>query len=434
MQFNDKYIANLKPKDKRYNVKEDSGRGNGKLTIRVSPNGNKSWLYLYNFDGRDRWMTLGSYPAMTVAQAHEAVGKAKRARELGIDPGKETTEMHRAERAAPTVAELAADYLELYAKPRKRSADRDEELLNRNVLPTWGAHKANSITRGDAARLLDGIVARGAPVAANRTRSVLSTMFRWALERELVERNPVDGVRAPGVEHKRDRVLTANELEAVLSRLDGAKMQTCTRLAIRLQFLTAARIGEVAGAMWTEIDEAAAMWTIPPERSKNKRPHRLPLSTQALAVLREARALDCGNGPVFPTVQTGKALDGCVVATSIKANLAHFAVDPFTPHDIRRTVATGLSEAGASRVVVGKVLNHTDASVTAIYDRHEYTKEMREALGAWGDRVAALELAAAAAGQVDTDPATPPAASSSAPVRSPRVRESMRAAGLAKGA
>ncbi len=392
MKFTDRYIANLKPQSARYQVREANAHGSGSLAVRISPNGRKVWQYIYRFDGKVRRLTLGRYPAMSVAEARVAFGEAVLQREMGVDPGQQTVDMRRAAREAPTVRELSDQYLELYARPNKRSADRDEELLERNVLPFWGPRKAASIKRGDVARLLDSIVARGAPVPANRTRSVLSKMFRWGLSRDLVEINPVAGVPAPTQERRCARVLSEEELGKVLRKLGSAAMADATRLALRLQLLTGARVGEAAGAQWEEIDLDAGLWTIPAERSKNKRTHRLPLSSQALSVLGAARALDRGTDAVFPAIRTDNAIQACSVASAVRANLKHFDVTRFTPHDVRRTVATALSEAGVSRVVVSKVLNHIDASVTAIYDRYEYMKEMRAALDAWGRKVEAIEV------------------------------------------
>jgi len=400
IKFTDAYVRNLKPKASRYEVCEDRGHGNGRLAVRVSANGHKAWQFLYTFEGRDRRMTLGSYPEMSVADAHAACAAAALSKAHGGDPGASAVTQKQEERKAPTVNQLAEQYIELYAKPRKRSWKGDETLLKRNVLPHLGAQKAAAVTRGDIAKLLDGIIARGAPIPANRTRAVLSKMFRWAVSRDMVPANPLAGLPPPSVEHKRDRRLADDEVAAVLSRLDTAKMQPAARLAIRFQFYTAARIGEACGAEWSEIDEAAATWTIPAERSKNKRAHRLPLSAQALAVLREAKGLpfpvkasdDPAQRPavVFPALQHGRSVDPTKVAGDVRENLAHFGVAPFTPHDVRRTVATGLGDAGTRWEVVQRVLNHIDSSVTATYNRAEYTKEMREALDAWGRKVAGL--------------------------------------------
>ena len=408
VKFTDRGVAALRPKLKVRVIWEPVSHGQGNLGLRIWPSGVKTWIYMYRFEGKPRMQTLGNYPTMTVADAHAAQANAAQARAHGQDPGGVTVALNKATREAATVNELARQFLELYAKPRKRSADRDEELLKRNVLPAWGTHKANAIGRGDVAKLLDSIVARGAPIPANRTRSVLSKMYRWALSRELVDHNPVDGVPAPALEHRRDRVLDNDEVAQVLGRLDKTRMQTAAKLAIRFQFLTAARVGEVAGAQWSEVNEVAAVWTIPAARSKNKRAHRLPLSPQAVAVLQEAKAIDRGNGAVFPAAQSGVALSPEAVAAAIRDAMPLFEVERFTPHDIRRTVATGISEDGASRVVVSKVLNHIDASVTAIYDRHSYEKEMRGALDGWGRRLAALVLAAGDGKTIGGTTAQPP--------------------------
>jgi integrase len=391
VKFTARYIENLKAESSRRIVYEDSGHGNGSLGLRVSPSGNKSWIYTYSFAGRVRHMTLGSYPAMSLAEAHAKQTQAALDCAKGFDPGAKLVDQHEAERAAPTVKFLAQQYLELYARPRKRSADGDESLLNRNVLPFWGAHKADAIRRRDVTALLDSIVARGAPIPANRTRSVLSKMFRWALSRDMVTQNPVAGVPAPSKENKRDRVLSDGELTKVLTKLPTAEMAPVMRLALEFQFLTAARVGEVAGAVWQEIDEDAALWTLPKERSKNGRQHVLPLSIQALEVLKRARALDRGTGAVFPSPVRGNPMRGESVAGAVRENLALFGVAAFTPHDIRRTVASGIAASGAGRVIVGKLLNHVDSSVTAIYDRYEYADEMRAALDKWGAKVATLQ-------------------------------------------
>lgn len=407
MKFTDRYIQTLKATSARYIIQEANAHGQGSLGMRVSPNGHKAWLYTYRFgqgaENRVRRMTLGSYPAMSVADAHAACGEAMRLRERGIDPGSKAVDQHESDRAAPTVAKLAEEYLKLYATPRKRSAGNDAGNLKNHVLPQWGTRKAASIKRGDVARLLDGIVAAGTPIAANRTRAVLSKMFRWAVSREIIEYNPVSGVDPPSQEHARDRALSEAELLKLLDRLDTAPIPHAVRLAIHFLLLTGARVGEAAGATSAEIDENAATWTIPAERSKNKRAHRLPLSPQALEVLEAAKKLkrDKDKGAIFPGLRHGGPVAPSAITAAVKANLEHFGISRFTPHDLRRTVASGLSAAGVPRVVVTKVLNHIDSTVTgAVYDRHEYAKEMRAALDAWGLHIGTLASQAAHQGRL----------------------------------
>lgn len=390
-KFTHRGVEALKPTDERRIVWEPAAHGQGNLGVRISPTGLKTWIYMYRHDGKARMLSLGKFPEVSVEAAHAAAAQAAQEHAHGLDPATAAVDLRRAERLAPTVAELVEQYLELYARPRKRSADRDEALLRRNVLPTWGAHKASAIRRADVAALLDKVIARGAAVQANRTHSVLSRMYNWAVEREIVEANPVAGYRAPVKESAgRERCLSDDELRRFLAGLATAKATPVTRLALRFALLTAARPGEVTGATWAEIDEVAAVWNLPGDRTKNGQAHVLPLSPQALDVLREARTLDRGAGAVFPSPQHSKAqpIDVGALAHAIHDNLAHFGTPAFYAHDLRRTAATGMAELGADWTVLQKLLNHKLRGETAKYVRHGYADEMRAVVNAWGAKVA----------------------------------------------
>ena len=389
-------MENIKPEAERFWIWEANAHGSGTLGVRVAPTGKLSWGYQYRHDGTSKTMTLGRYPEMTVAEAHAAYANAAALKESGVDPGAKVVEQRRADRTAITVAELVDDYAEKYAS-RKRSGDRDKALLHRNVVPFVGTRKATTLKSVDIVDLLDRCMARGAETQANRTRSVLSRMFNWAEERGYVEANPVTKVKAPGKEKARERVLTDTELDKVLKALPDAKMYEATRLALRWQLLTAARPGEVTGARWDEIDEVEFVWTIPGTRTKNGNSHALPLSPQALEVLKAAKALDRGAGYLFPSPQHEKQgpLDVGALVHGIGRNLDKFGVAKFTAHDLRRTVATGLQGQGASWEVVQRVLNHTMQGETAKYAKHKYLAEMRVALNAWGAKLARLEAAGA---------------------------------------
>ena len=163
MRFTDRSIAALKPKVERYEVWEDGRTGFG---VRVSPKGRKSWVYMYRFGGKARRMGLGTYPAIGLASARVKHASAKEKLTKGVDPGALQIERKRAERGAETVADLIDEYLEKWARPRKRSAAEDERMLRKDVLPIWGARKAKEITRRDVITLLDGVVDRGSPIQA----------------------------------------------------------------------------------------------------------------------------------------------------------------------------------------------------------------------------------------------------------------------------
>ncbi len=404
MKLTDRTIRVLKPKTERYEVWEDGRTG---LGVRVSSAGRKSWIYMYRFDGKPRRMTLGTYPAVSLASAHVKHAQAKEALEKGSDPGTLHVERRRAERNAETVQNLADEYLEKWARPRKRSAGEDERMLNKDVLPTWGKRKAKSITRRDVILLLDGIVERGSPIQANRTLAVIRKMFNFAISRDIIDATPVAMVKAPSKENQVDRVLSTDEIKTFWKGLANAPMTPAVKLALKLQLVTAQRKGELVGARLSEFNLGEGTWTIPGERVKNGATHLVPLAPLALELIEEARAIameeerkrrekspgtethepewlfpsSSGNRSIKPKA-VNLALRRCLMGT--KENM-----DPtinlkyLTPHDLRRTAATGMTALGINRLVVSKILNHVETSVTAIYDRHTYDSEKRHALEAW---------------------------------------------------
>jgi integrase len=379
MKFTDKKIQNLKPKTQRYEEWEGNGFG-----VRVTPRGIKSFVYLYRFDGKPRRLTLGTYPKMTLADAHQAHADAMKKLEQGIDPGAETVAERKEERKAPTVATLADEYLEKWAKPRKRSWREDKRILDKDVTPSWGRRKAREITRRDVIRLLDGIVDRGAGIMANRTLATIRKMFNFAVSRDIVPVSPCLAVRSPAPERQRDRVLTTDEIHALWHGLEGAKMMAeGTKLALKLQLVTGQRKAEIVTAAWDEIDLTDRWWTIPPEKAKNKMAHRVPLSPLALELLQAAKPLSGDSPWVFPSPRTDKHITPEAVDHALRRSGLEELGFTFVPHDLRRTAASHMTGMGISRLVVSKILNHVERGVTAVYDRHSYDLEKRQALEAW---------------------------------------------------
>jgi integrase len=284
MKFTDKSIAALRPKANRYEVWDGDGFG-----LRVTPRGVKSWVWVYRFENRPRRMTLGTYPKMSLSDAGLALSNARKALELGTDPGAAKVQENRQERIAETVSDLSEDYLRIWAMPRKRSAAEDKRILDKDVVPLWGNRKAKNITRRDVVSLLDDIVSRGAPIQANRTLAVIRKMFAWAVSRDIVPSNPCSDVGTPAEEKRRDRVLSAEEVYSFWHGLavEELKMSAQTALALKFQLATAQRKGEVIAAEWSEFDtDGDKIWTIPGDKAKNGMPHRVPLSPLALIVSR----------------------------------------------------------------------------------------------------------------------------------------------------
>ncbi len=283
--FTDTMIKKLKPEDKKFIRSE----GNG-FTIRVMPSGVKTWLYVYSIDGKRREMNLGSYPDVELETARDKFDAARKKVKNGIDPIEEMEEIRESKRNALTVEKLAGDYVKLYAEKFKRSWEKDQQILNRDVVPLWGKRKAEDIKRTDVVALLDGIVARNAPIMANNTFAVIRKMFNWAVEKGKLENTPCTGLKAPAPKVERDRALSETEIKTLWASLDriDLNMSAENKRALKLILLTAQRPGEVIGLHTREID--GDWWTLPAERSKNGREHRVYLAATVKDIIAEAIA------------------------------------------------------------------------------------------------------------------------------------------------
>jgi integrase len=384
MRLTDRGIAALKSKSQRYEVWEEGRTG---LGVRVSPVGRKSWVFMYRFGGKARRMGLGTYPAVGVAEARMKHAKAKVLLEKGVDPGAQELAHKRAEQSAETVADLIEEYLEKWARPRKRSAHEDERQLRKDVLPAWGKRKAKDITRRDVIALLDGIAERGSPIQANRTLAVVRKMFNFAISRDILDATPVAMVKAPAKENQRDRVLSADEIRAFWQGLDTAPMSEGVKLALKLQLVTAQRPGEVARISLTELDIQETIWTIPAERAKNEQGHRVPLSPPALELIQQARFQAGDSQWLFPSPRIEGPIAPRSIDHALHKALSGMGLANITPHDLRRTAASNMTALGINRLVVSKILNHVEKGVTAVYDRHGYDAEKRHALEVWASRL-----------------------------------------------
>ena len=344
------------------------------FAMRVSPTGAKSYVLFYRRGRKLRRYTIGSYPDLSLSEARSKAREALNRVAHGEDPALDK----QLERKAETFEELAALYLERWAKPRKRSWREDERLLRNKALPKLGKLPAGNVTRADVRALVEPL-AEHAPIEANRLFACLRKLFNWARSADLVELSPCDGLSMPAPARQRDRVLTADELRKLWKHLDGESASTAAQFKLRL--LTAQRGGEVLTMRWDDLDLDGAVWTIPAERSKNGLPHRVPLSEPALAVLAALSEARESSAWVFPGPDDSKPLASAQKAWERIRRGAE--LEDVATHDLRRTAASYMTSIGIPRFVVARSLNHQESGVTAVYDRHSYDREKREALDHW---------------------------------------------------
>lgn len=408
--FTDTMIRKLEPETSDYTRSE----GNG-FSIRVMPSGSKTWLYLYSFDGKRRKMNLGIYPEVTLETARERFEDARRKVKNGIDPVAELEQAANSRRQALTVKGLIEEYLERYAKRFKKSWEEDERILEKEVVPVWGKRKAEDIRKRDVLELLEKIVIRPAPVMANNTFKIIRKMFNWSVEQDILPTSPAFMIKLPTPKVGRDRVLSAEEIKKLWHALDDAAISPESRTALKLVLLTGQRPGEVTGMHTSEID--GDWWTIPAERAKNQKSHRVFLTATAKGLIQQAtervkqtREIPADKdyaGYIFPCphADKDKPLERHALSRALCRNFAwpmtdkqgnplynkdgkpatenRLVIDHFTPHDLRRTTATFMAQSGEMDEVIDAILNHAKQGVIKVYNQYRYDREKQQALETW---------------------------------------------------
>jgi integrase len=356
------------------------------LGLRVTPAGAKTWSFVYRSGGQPKWLTLGSYPAVTLATARAlALDKRHVIDVEHRDPGEEEPTVQEAPSAAAsdgapffTFRDLAKLY-ETFAKGRKKSWRDDVGKTKKYLIPRWGHMPLRDITRAHVHELLDSLVAQGMTVGVNRVQALISKLFTVALDRSLVDAHPAARMIKRFRERASDRVLTDAELRALWAGLDAHPGPASD--AVRLRLLLGQRGAEVIGMRWDEIDLVNKTWELPGARTKNARPHVVPLPTTAVLVLKRVRAAVGEHDlRVFPGLSPW--------SNDLRA-LSAIHNSAYEWKDLRRTVSTRLAGLGFSEEVIGRTLNHARYTVTARhYIKHAYLTETRQALETW-DRVLA---------------------------------------------
>lgn len=359
--------------------------------LRVLQSGTRTYIVRCRFDGKQRVEKVGRADVISLDDARIkarglllGIDQAKKGD--GLDPRAERTK--RLDRKAATFGKLVGDYI-------KDSAPKTQKprtlLETRRYLVSYSAslhpRPVHEIEREDIAKVIQRVAKEHGAISANRFRAALSAMFAWGMGEGRVGSNPVVGTNKPGKEQKRRRILGDKEIAAIWNAANGGGDYDAI---VRLLFLTGQRREEVAGMRWSEIDLHHMLWSLPGSRTKNGEPHNVPLSDEAARIISESVYID-NRDVIF-----GRGVKGFSGWSQAKRRFdERCGVNDWRLHDIRRTVATGMSNIKVPPHVVEAALNHLSgfkAGVAGVYNYASYDAEKREALCNWSNHIAELVM------------------------------------------
>lgn len=387
------------------------------LYLIVQPSGVKSWAVRYRAEGKPTKHTLGRYPAMSLKSARQHGQAALRAVAEGGNPAAEKAkakvEAKRPKRVPKSkIVEFEAvvnDFVERYAKKRYRDWKGPERLLTQHFVPRWRGMEIGDITKSDVIEALDDLVESGMGAGANRAFSQLRKLFNWLVENVRLDKSPCYGLKKPVSETARDRYLSDYEVFLYMSVSDALPYPWGP--AYKMLIYTGQRLSEVTDCIRPEI--TGNHWSIPKERTKNKRPQELLLPRQAVEIIEalphfsytDETGVDRKSPFLFttvgysPTQGYGKKKDefdrlmlDLARERGIEAgdDPDEIVIPNFTNHDLRRTLSTNLGRLKIRAEVIEAALNHVSGKVSgvaAVYNRWEYFDEKGEALQTWADLI-----------------------------------------------
>ncbi len=391
MPLSDVAVRKAKPGTKPKKLSDSGG-----LHLLVQPTGSKLWRLAYRFAGKQKTLALGVYPAVALADARSHRDEAKKLLARSIDPSVQ----RRADRTAGNDSRFRSVAEEVIAKLEREgraqvTVTKKKWLLD-FAFPAFGDRPVADITARDLLALLREIEGRGLYETAKRLRSTCGMVFRYAIATGRAERDPSMDLRGALTTHQvrhRPTIIDPPGIGALLRAIDAFDGQPTTRAALRLAAYVFVRPGELRHAEWKEFDLDNAVWSIPAEKMKMRRPHRVPLARQSLAILRELQELT-GNGCwLFPSVRT---FARPISENTLNAALRRlgYASDAMSTHGFRAMAATRLNEMGRwNSDAIERQLAHQEANAVRRAYTHsaEYWSERVLMMQAWADYLDELQ-------------------------------------------
>lgn len=399
MALTDIDIRNAKPREKPYKMGDSLG-----LFLLIAPSGGKLWKLKFRFDGKEKKLSLGSYPEVSLAEAREKRANARKALAAGADPAleKRLAKLRRREDTANTFSVIAREFFE------KRATDGDKawspatlqknEWLHDLLAPAIGKRPVADIQPFEVLEAVRGIARKGNRETARRALQMSSAVFRFAVATARLASDPVRDLKgalpAPSTRNHA-AILDPVKLGELLRAIDGYSGNGSTLFALQLLPHVFTRPGELRQATWQEIDFDAAVWTVPAGRMKMRREHHVPLSKQALAILKSAKAITGREtGYIFPSIRSStRPISNNTMNAAMRR--MGFTSDEVTAHGFRATASTLLNEARDrqgkpmwSADAIERALAHGDGDrIRGIYNRSPYWAERVEMAQWWSDRL-----------------------------------------------
>ena len=394
-------IDALRPAETAYRISDQRCIG---LAVRVAPSGIKTWDLAYRIRGagKTRRLSLGRVSDLSLDKARERANELTSAARTGRDLIVEEDERRAAAASRITVEKLIELYVKRRVVGRLRTAKEIESRLKRALSPVMERH-AEDIRRRDLRELFDQCADQGIEREAERRRQTVGAMFRWALSQDVVEIDPTAGLKAYDPGTPRDRVLTLEEIGALWKWLDSDVLPRNPADILKLELLTGARCGEISGLCAEEINRDEWIWTLPAARSKNKRSRATPLVGVARRIV-EMRLATATSGPLF-TAETGNVLTAAHVGHYLLSRADKLPINKFTTHDLRRTVATQLTEMAIPLELVAALIGHEAGgretrTLVRHYVRTDLLNRKKSCLEAWERRLSEIIEGKSLAGNV----------------------------------
>jgi integrase len=364
----------------------------GGLHLLIQPHGSKLWRLAYRFAGKQKTLALGVYPIIGLQQARQRRHDAKRLLAEGVDPSAQRRlDQQAAAATGDTFKDVAEEVLRKLAKEGRAPSTLEKlRWLLDFTYPSIGERRVGEVTAPDLLSVLRKVEARGRYETARRLRSTCGMVFRYAIATGRAERDPSTDLRgaltAPKVNH-RAAIVDGMAIGALLRAIDGFDGQPTTKAALRLAPLVFVRPGELRQAEWAEIDFADTEWRITADKMKMRRPHRVPLSRQALAIICELKTISGGGRWLFPSV---RSVTRPISENTLNAALRRLGYSPqqMTTHGFRAMASTRLNEMGRwNPDAIERQLGHQEADDVrrAYVHAAEYWSERVKMMQAWAD-------------------------------------------------